>query len=173
MNNKEWNYATRHTEFTVHQGSNSCLTHSMLPLTSHLWLPEPPSLPLDLSSSVMAIPQHCSPIHSTARFKHSPTTIPYPFALSPTESTPCPPIFCPHLKHFYAFLSQDPRMRSTNAALDQTSSNAKSHLESLLNRFRGPTMKFSFTKSELRSPEFVFLTNFQKVLTLQVVTAHN
>lgn len=127
---------------------------------------------LTLATSVMAIPQHCSPIHSTARFKHSPTTIPYPFALSPTESTPCPPIFCPHLKHFYAFLSQDPRMRSTNAALDQTSSNAKSHLESLLNRFRGPTMKFSFTKSELRSPEFVFLTNFQKVLTLQVVTAH-
>lgn len=127
---------------------------------------------LTLATSVMAIPQHCSPNHSTHRFKHSPTTIPYPFALSLTESTPCPPIFCPHLKYFCALLSQDPRMRSINDALDQTSGNAKTHLENLLNRFLGPTMKFSFTKSELRSPELVFLTNFQRVLTLQVVTAH-
>lgn len=110
---------------------------------------------------------HYSPKHSTPRCQVYSTTVP-----SLTECAPCPQSFTHICSTSVLYLARIPGSEITNNALDQTSGNAKNHLESLSNRFLGPTLKFSFTRSEVGAPEFAFPTSSQTVLRLQVVTAH-
>lgn len=106
VNNKEWNYATRHIlNSSVHQGlSKSCLTHSMLPLTSPLWLPEPPSLPLYLNyhghgyTSILFPKPFHTQIQAFSNYN--------PLSFCPFSYWICTlsHIFCSHLKHFCSLL---------------------------------------------------------------------
>lgn len=169
MKNEEWTYPTTGyilTFICVSRG-RSPGPHSLSFLFHHPWdFQEPLSIPHKfLYPQSWHTSTHYSPIPH-ADLKHSPTTT-CPFSY---WSCILPSVFCPHLKHFCSLFTQDPRIRNINA-VDQTSGNAKNHLESLLNRFLGSTLKFSFIRSEVRAPEFEFVTSSQPVLTLQLVTA--
>lgn len=174
MNNEEWTYPTGYilTFICVSRGRGvEVLAHTVTSFLSHHrgTSKNHCQFHVNFATHSRGILQHIIPwfhMQSSSILQLQPVLCPFSY-----WSCILPSVFCPHWKHFCSLLRQDPRIRNINNAVDQTSGNAKNHLESLLNRFLGSTLKFSFTRSEVRAPEFVFVTSSQPVLTLQLVTA--